>query len=239
MESQNTMQVILLVVLGLCGYLALLKYVHDHAENRSSFPMLAVILLLIYGAICGGLVMVLSRMGSMEFTFMGLMMLGAVLAVLAMIVYIMKYFRNIRKTWLAMLVMYVLVVGYLTIFNRKGQQDTSIIAGFPSILKALETGTVAPLNHMLLNLVLFIPVGFLIPMLYPRRLNDLLLVVAAGAALSVSIESIQLLLRMGQCDVEDIVANTLGSLLGLVCYRMYRRFFQSDEDLEDEDEEDE
>ena len=41
--NMGMMQWILVVILALCGYLALLKYVYDHAANRNAFPILAIV----------------------------------------------------------------------------------------------------------------------------------------------------------------------------------------------------
>jgi len=239
LDNQNMMQLMLIVILALCGYLALLKYVYDHAANRASFPMLAVLVLVIYGVVCGGVVMVLSQMGSMEYTFVGFLLLGACAMLFAMLAYFVRHFSEIRKSWLALFLMYLLVVGYLTLFNRRGTNDTYILTGFPSLREAIETRSLQPLNHMLLNTVMFMPIGFLFPMLQPKKLNNLLLVVAGSAMLSVAIESTQLMLRLGQCDLEDILANTLGGLVGLLGYRVYLRLFHPEEEYEDDEEEEE
>lgn len=230
LENQNLMQVILIVIVILCGYLALLKYVFNHAANRASFPMLAVLLLVIYGGVSGGVAMVLSRLGSTEYTFMGFLMLGACGMLFASLSYLARHFGEIRKKWLAMFLMYLLVVGYLTLFNRKGANDTSILTGFPSIREAIGTRSLKPLNHMFLNGVLFMPAGFLLPMMQPKKLNNLLLATAGSAMLSVTIESVQLMLRLGQCDLEDILFNTLGGLAGILCYRLSLRFIHPDEE---------
>ena len=237
METQNMMQLILLVILILCGYLALLKYVYDHAASRAAFPMLAIVLLLIYGGVCGGVVLVLRSLGSMEYTFLGFLLLGACVMLFASFAFLIRHFMEIRKSWLAMFLMYLLVVGYLTVFNRKGANDTSVLTGFPNIQKAIETHSLQPLNHMFLNVVMFVPLGFLLPMIHPKKLNHLLLTVAGSAMLSVSIESTQLILRLGQCDLEDIAANTLGGMIGLLGYRAYLRFFHPEEAYDGEEEE--
>ena len=158
--TQGSMQLILIGILVLCGYLALLKYVYDHAANRAAFPILAIFLLIIYGVLFGGLMMVLSQLGSAEYTFMGILLLGACVTVFVMLAYLMRHFREMNKGALSLFVMYLLVVAYLTIFNRKGQSDTSILTGFTSFQEAIEKHSLQPLNHFLLNIIMFMPLMF-------------------------------------------------------------------------------
>ncbi len=225
MGNQGAIQIIIIVILLLCGYLGILQYVYKHAENQSAFPILAVFLLILYGSISGMLVYVLGSLGNMEIAFMGILMLGACLFMFFSLRGLTLHFREISKSWLAMFLVYVLAVAYVTIFSRHGENDTSILTGFVSIEKAIRTRSTRPLNHMMLNVIMFVPLGYLFPMILPGRLNKILLVTIMGAMMTVTIESVQLLLRLGQCDLEDMLANTLGAVIGLLFFRLYNRFF--------------
>lgn len=61
--------------------------------------------------------------------------------------------------------------------------------------------------------------GALLPMMH-RRLRSWIYALLCGAALSTLIETAQLLAAAGQCDVNDIAANTLGALLGYGLFRL-------------------
>ena len=63
-----------------------------------------------------------------------------------------------------------------------------------------------------LNVVLFIPLGVLLPLLW-KKYQRLLPVAATGLAFSVLIELSQLL-NIRVSDVDDLILNTLGALLG-------------------------
>ena len=73
-----------------------------------------------------------------------------------------------------------------------------------------------------MNVAMFVPIGFLFPLILPEKLNKLSLVIPLGLMLTTLIETTQMLLRMGQCDLEDLVANTVGAIIGLLLYRMFR-----------------
>ena len=108
-----------------------------------------------------------------------------------------------------------------------------MMSPFASVAKALRRGDQAALNHMLLNVAMFVPLGFIYPMIYPEKLAKVIRVLPMGLLCAIAIESTQLLLRMGQCDIDDIIANTLGAVIGAVCYRLFYKIrLRNDEDEE-------
>jgi glycopeptide antibiotics resistance protein len=73
------------------------------------------------------------------------------------------------------------------------------------------------------NVVLFLPLGFLLPLLAPR-LDRLWRTVGAGFALSVAIELSQVAFPgVRRADVNDVLLNTLGTALGFLAYRLAAR----------------
>ena len=72
------------------------------------------------------------------------------------------------------------------------------------------------------NILMFVPTGIILPILY-KRLNSFWKVVAIGAAMSLAIELIQLLFPNSTTDIDDLILNTLGVILGYEIYRLFRR----------------
>jgi len=75
-----------------------------------------------------------------------------------------------------------------------------------------------------LNVIMFIPLGVLLPLIKPR-LDAVLRLAAWAAAASLAIELIQFALGMTlgsrrTVDVNDLIANTAGALLGLLILRL-------------------
>lgn len=68
--------------------------------------------------------------------------------------------------------------------------------------------------EILLNYVLFIPLGCLLHLCFGKKYG--LRVVIAGFLLSVSIELIQLLFNIGLFEFDDMIGNTVGCLIGAV-----------------------
>ena len=226
MGTSNLMQIILIGILLLCGYMYLLNYVYNNTANKNAFPVLALIGLVIYGTISGFLIVILMRLGDWQMIFMGILMLFSCLSAFILLSGLFKHFHELNKGMLAMFVVYLMAVAYITIYSREEGAKTAIFTGFTSIEQAIARRSLLPLRHMGLNLLLFVPIGFLFPMINRERLDKFLYVAPMGAMMSVTIESVQLLMRMGHCDLEDLTANTLGAIAGLFAYRIYVRLFE-------------
>ena len=73
----------------------------------------------------------------------------------------------------------------------------------------------------LLNAVLFMPLGFLLPLAW-ADFRKLWRTLAAGTAFSLLIELSQLF-NSRQSDVDDLIMNTLGALLGYLLFKVFAR----------------
>ncbi len=67
------------------------------------------------------------------------------------------------------------------------------------------------------NITMFIPVGVVLPFCF-KKLDTIGKTVLAGAAISLSIEISQLLFYDRSSDVDDIILNTTGILIGALIY---------------------
>ena len=72
------------------------------------------------------------------------------------------------------------------------------------------------------NILAFIPMGYLLPrMSWKFKFVQTMLVVVFS---TIAIEGLQLVLRVGSFDVDDLILNTFGGLLGFVIYSiMFRK----------------
>ena len=79
-------------------------------------------------------------------------------------------------------------------------------------------------NNLLGNILLFIPLGFLLPLLV-KRFRNVFLIVLTGFLLSLFYECTQLLTGIGIFDVDDMILNTLGTLLGVCIFYIGKSLF--------------
>lgn len=82
-------------------------------------------------------------------------------------------------------------------------------------------------SNILGNIVVFIPCGLYLQVIQRRRgfLKSLLILVA----LSVAIESIQYIFGLGASDIDDVLLNTCGGVIGVLLYALLRKIFKADE----------
>jgi glycopeptide antibiotics resistance protein len=84
------------------------------------------------------------------------------------------------------------------------------------------TGTIP---NMLGNILIFIPFGFLLPILntkYERLKNTL----AMAFLTSITFEVVQLIIAYGTFDIDDCILNTIGAAIGFLTFKFWRsRFF--------------
>ena len=72
----------------------------------------------------------------------------------------------------------------------------------------------APLFDSLGKVAFFVPFGVLAFMLFSRHRHPVLLTTATGAALSLAIEASQYVFSLGRTDIDDLIFNTIGALVG-------------------------
>lgn len=77
-------------------------------------------------------------------------------------------------------------------------------------------------GYVIENILLFIPVGLLLPGML-RPLHNGFLCILACSTCSVGIELLQFVTERGYCQLDDVVMNTAGAGIGWVFYRVIVR----------------
>lgn len=67
------------------------------------------------------------------------------------------------------------------------------------------------------NIVMFIPFGILLPMI-GKPMRHILIATPVAAACSIGIEAAQLKYHLGACQLDDVLLNTFGFLMGFLVY---------------------
>ena len=124
-----------------------------------------------------------------------------------------------RRKWILFLcVVYIVVLLNMAFFSREPGSRTEIDL---TLFGTWGTTTVAH-AYVIENIIMFIPFGFLFP-LGIRFFRNPILCMISGFVFSVCIEIMQLLTERGHCQLDDIVTNTLGTGIGVLCYYIYRK----------------
>ena len=117
---------------------------------------------------------------------------------------------------------YLVVLFYLVLFARSKNVDYLVRnSGINLFIMSWQGGTIPSMEFMefYLNMVLFIPMGYLLPYIFKFfRAHSLRRPLLASFLMSVLIENLQLMTKRGTYDTSDIIANTLGALIGAYLY---------------------
>jgi glycopeptide antibiotics resistance protein len=86
------------------------------------------------------------------------------------------------------------------------------------------------IQNIIGNLALFIPLGFLLPVLLPAFTSFVRLILVAFL-LSQSYETIQLITVLGIFDIDDTILNTIGALIGFFIVKRFSLHRNSNSNL--------
>jgi glycopeptide antibiotics resistance protein len=154
---------------------------------------------------------------------LGLVVLAGIMA---FAVLILAYFIHKRKykgekkfpwarsfLWLVFLG-YLVIVVYATMLRWSGffHREWNLHL-FRAWREAWNNFSAKNWANVLLNVAMFGPLGFLLPLL-GKRFRKWYVTLPAGFGVSLVIELLQLAMGRGICDVDDLFCNTLGAAIG-------------------------
>ncbi len=135
--------------------------------------------------------------------------------------------RTVRTAGWVLFLLYLGGLTYFMFFSEElGRTDLSVgyrynLRPFREIERCIRHWDVlGPVNagmNLLGNMIAFMPFGFILPMLCLSN-RRWYIVTALSLLCSLMIESLQLVTRRGSFDVDDLMLNTLGGLLGYFCF---------------------
>ncbi len=122
----------------------------------------------------------------------------------------------------ALLIAYIFLILAVTFLSRSQLEVKTLIYSpfwkyiqiFRGTEKAYSLAT-----EILLNILMLMPVGFLLPMLVGKN------TILYGFLCCLSIECFQLVTRRGYFEVDDVLHNTLGVIVGYLLYLLLIKVF--------------
>ena len=143
------------------------------------------------------------------------MLPGAILFVPIYCILNKFYFQNARKS-----ILYFLFSCYLSvIYVLVGLPNVTYIRPELNLNLIPLVGMIGDWKNSILNVVLFIPLGIMLPILwneFRKQKNTLI----CGFCASLAIELMQIL-TFRATDVNDLITNTLGAYLGFTCTKAF------------------
>ena len=145
---------------------------------------------------------------------------GAIVSLPLVLIYIFAFDRERAKRrwgWMALLALYLNAM-YIVI----GVPGIQYIRWDPTLnLIPFQDFSTSNIAGMVLNAIMLAPLGFLLPAYFERyrRWNR---TIAAGFLTSLTVEAIQLL-TFRATDVDDLIMNTLGTVVGFLLAKLIFR----------------
>lgn len=134
----------------------------------------------------------------------------------------------VRKIGIVLFLFYIVLLIYFLFFSegygRLGYAEREYSYNFHLFQEIRrfwvyrdQLGTFAVVTNLLGNVVGFVPFGFILPVIFNNARNGLLIVIS-GFTLSLCVETIQLVTKVGSFDVDDLLLNTLGAFIGYLLF---------------------
>ena len=134
---------------------------------------------------------------------------------------------------------YILLLSYFLFFSERYGRDLITqqynLELFKEIKRFIryreQIGLEGFIVNIFGNVIAFMPYGFLLPLLN-RTYRKFYAIVILGILFSLIIETAQLLLKVGVFDVDDILMNSLGGVLGYLSFLMIHSIYKSVENTD-------
>ncbi len=143
--------------------------------------------------------------------------------------------NKIGRFSMALLLIYGVIIIYFFLFSdRLGRVDgydtyhynLTLLYEIRRFIKYRESmSTISFVINIIGNLLVFFPIGFLLPIWRSKKIG-LIKVMGYSFLFSLIIETLQLITRVGVFDVDDLMMNTLGAVLGWICYYFSSKVFR-------------
>lgn len=142
-----------------------------------------------------------------------------------------KILRGI--SWICFLVYLICMVYFLFFSERMGRIPTDTyhynLTPFAEIGRYMhyidQIGYYNVIINLVGNVVCFVPLGLALPILMTQK-NRFFPTVGICFLASVFVEILQLLTKLGTCDVDDVLMNTVGGLIGCILFYVFRGLYR-------------
>lgn len=141
--------------------------------------------------------------------------------------------KRIRLISWVLFVLYILLLIYLLFLSEDYGRKNFVLREYRYNLIPFQeicrfwiyrkkVGYFAAFLNLAGNVIGFLPFGFFLP-IFGHRFRNGWLIGLLGLSLSLSVECIQLICKVGCFDVDDLILNTLGAVLGYVIFAVSNR----------------
>ena len=142
----------------------------------------------------------------------------AVFCAVSIFLYKKHKFNKVQCGAAILLSLYIVVLLYFTVVGRYSHEEYEYqINFFTSYRWFFQYNGEQVLRQLLINFVMLMPVGFLLPVVIKAK-HKHLITMALSLLLTVFIETMQLITKCGSFEIDDIINNFVGAVLGMLLY---------------------
>lgn len=135
----------------------------------------------------------------------------------------MKKVSNIlSSTLLFMYIIYLLYLVFFSTYYGRGYFHRSYnFIPFKTIVEYMffSSSLNATVLNIVGNILAFVPMGFLVPIVF-SKINRFKCIAILVLISTISIEIIQFIIGVGTCDIDDVILNWLGGVIGFQIYKI-------------------
>ncbi|MGN1419420.1 MAG: VanZ family protein [Acutalibacteraceae bacterium] len=128
-----------------------------------------------------------------------------------------KYIRvlGVFSAWVS-----VFFFAYLAVFRRpSGDETLTALAPLLSYRQYITWyGGIDVFAQDIENIMIFVPIGFSLPFVLGEKCSSFVSVGSLGFLLSLFAEVSQLIFKLGVCETDDVLNNTIGAVVGFGIY---------------------
>ena len=130
--------------------------------------------------------------------------------------------RDLKIYLVSAFVIYILIVLYITIFNRMPEEKRVDMELFRSYRLLINDKNYFYLYQISCNILMTIPFGILLPA-FAKKFRKFLSLLLAGFLFSFLIECAQYFTGRGLFEMDDLFNNTVGSIFGFFIFSFFYR----------------
>lgn len=149
-----------------------------------------------------------------------------VLLFLSQLLYKKSIVNKLQRNTMMVLSTYVMLMLYHTVIGRYSQTYYRYDGEIFSMFKALaENFTVTGFSQLVINLLMMIPVSFMLMIILKVEYRTLW-AFDITVALVLFIELLQFFTRAGTLQLDDIITNTIGAIIGILFYYFIKAIYK-------------
>ena len=130
--------------------------------------------------------------------------------------------KKMRLFLAALFIAYVALILHETLLSRppifSGAYELNLFASYHRAMRAPSHLARIEVRNLILNVAMFVPMGILLPVVFPR-LAKFYITLPIALAATIAIETAQFITHRGVFATEDILHNFVGATIGFLLFK--------------------